>query len=310
MNEPKKSYLSWNDVKNEASYSVLEFVSSHRFAANSTPASTPIKIYGIPRGGIFAGQLLCQTAAEFGYHWVMVEDVANCNIIVDDLIDTGKTRDFYSNCLAPFFTLIHPSRKNEFDGWIVFPWERMQNEFGPEENVRRVLEFIGEDPNREGLRDTPSRVVRTYDELFGGYKQDPLELMTFFEDESYRDMVVLTDIEFYSTCEHHMLPFFGRAHIAYIPNGKVVGISKLARLLEVYSRRLQIQERLCEQVTGALEGVLQPMGSACVLEAQHFCMTSRGVQKQNSRMITSSLTGVFLDQSKGARSEFMSMIRK
>lgn len=174
--------------------------------------------------------------------------------------------------------------------------------------IRCQLIHIGEEPNREGLRDTPSRVMRSWDTLYGGYNVDPKDVLTFFEDDTSNEMVLLKDIEFYSTCEHHMLPFFGKCHIAYLPNKRVVGISKLARLMEVFSRRLQIQERLCQQITSAMDRLLLPKGSACVLEAQHFCMTSRGVQKQNSVMVTSSLTGAFQEDVR-TRSEFMSLIK-
>ena len=132
--------------------------------------------------------------------------------------------------------------------------------------------------------------------------------MLFRSEGACKDMVLLKNIEFYSTCEHHMLPFYGKCHIAYIPNGKVIGVSKLARLMEIYSRRLQIQERIGQQITQALEKYLQPLGSACIIEAQHFCMTSRGVEKQNAKMVTSSLTGNFLNQE--TRQELMALIKE
>ena len=175
--------------------------------------------------------------------------------------------------------------------------------------IRQLVELIGDDPDREGLRETPNRVVRSFYELFGGYRQKPEDVIKVFEDDSCDEMVVIRGIEFYSTCEHHLLPFFGKAHIAYVPNGRLIGASKLVRLLEVFSRRLQIQERLCEQVTGALDQYLKPKGSACVLEAKHFCMIARGVGKQGSEMVTSSLTGVFRDRV-GARQEFFDIIRR
>lgn len=173
--------------------------------------------------------------------------------------------------------------------------------------VRDLLFHIGENPDREGLLETPARVAKSWDELFAGYKQDPAEVMKTFEDGACDEMVLLKDIEFYSMCEHHMLPFFGKAHVAYIPHGKVIGISKLARVLEIYSRRLQIQERLCQQVTQALAQHLQPKGAACVIEAQHFCMVCRGVNKQNSTMVTSSLWGAFRDPE--PRAELFSLIK-
>lgn len=175
-----------------------------------------------------------------------------------------------------------------------------------QDHIREIIKFIGENPEREGLRKTPERMVKSWKELFSGYHQNVEEIFTVFEDDCCDEMVVLKQIEMYSFCEHHMLPFFGKASIAYIPNGKVVGISKLARVLEVFSRRLQIQERLCEQVTGALEKHLQPKGTACVIEAHHLCMMARGVSKQNSVMITSSLTGAF--RLPEVRTEFFQLV--
>ena len=171
-----------------------------------------------------------------------------------------------------------------------------------------IIEYIGEDSVREGLLETPKRIRKSWDKLYGGYNMDPKELLKTFDKETYSQMVVLKDIEFYSTCEHHMLPFFGKAHIAYIPGKKVIGVSKLARLLEIYARRMQIQERIGEQVTTFLMKELKAKGAACVLEAQHFCMTSRGVEKQNAKMVTSSLKGAFLKEPE-TRQEFFSMIK-
>lgn len=175
-------------------------------------------------------------------------------------------------------------------------------------SVKIMIKYIGEDPEREGLIETPKRVIKSFNTIYGGYGQDPKDVFRIFKDGKCDDMVILKDIEFFSTCEHHMLPFFGKAHIAYIPDKSVIGISKLARLLEIYARRLQIQERICQQVTTALMKYLKPIGAACIMEAQHFCMTSRGVQKQNSVMITSSLTGEFKENAE-ARSELMSLIK-
>ena len=176
------------------------------------------------------------------------------------------------------------------------------------QDVKNLIEYLGDDPNREGLRETPKRVILSYDHLFSGYGQRVEDVLKVFEDDTSDQMILLKEIEFYSTCEHHMLPFFGKAHIAYIPNGKVVGISKLARILEIFSRRLQIQERLAQNVTEALMTHLNPLGAACLLEAQHFCMTSRGVQKQNSIMVTSSLEGVFRENA-SVKTEFLALIK-
>lgn len=173
--------------------------------------------------------------------------------------------------------------------------------------IEDILEYIGEDLDREGLKETPKRVVKSFSELYAGYKVNVGKLLKTFEEGACDQMVLLRDVEFYSTCEHHMAPFFGKAHIAYIPNKRVVGISKLARLLEAFSRRLQIQERLTTQITTALMEHLEPKGAACCLTAKHFCMVCRGVNKQNSEMVTSDLKGEFLQPE--VRSEFFSLIQ-
>lgn len=179
-----------------------------------------------------------------------------------------------------------------------------------EQQVYQLIKYIGEDPQRDGLLDTPSRVIKSYSEIFSGYGKDPKELFTVFENDRYDQMVIVKDIELYSMCEHHMLPFYGKAHVAYIPDGgKIVGISKLARLVDLYARRLQVQERIGDQVTEAIMTHLKPKGAACVIEAAHMCMQMRGVAKQHSLTVTSSLTGVFMDD-KAVKTEFLSLIKK
>jgi GTP cyclohydrolase I len=181
------------------------------------------------------------------------------------------------------------------------------NEVSDYDCIREILKSIGDDPDREGLKDTPDRVVRSWRKLYGGYNEKADDVLkTVFTDGACDEMVLLRDIEFYSTCEHHMLPFFGKAHIGYIPAGRVVGISKLARLLEVYSRRLQIQEKLTTQIAEALVDNLRPKGVMVVLEAQHFCMTARGVEKQHSIMVTSAIRGSLSEPE--TRAEFLRLI--
>lgn len=183
-----------------------------------------------------------------------------------------------------------------------------------EDDIRNLLTMIGEDPHREGLIDTPKRVLKANNELYSGYKMDPNSLLTTFDDDGNtmldkREIIILKDIEFYSTCEHHMLPFYGRAHIAYIPSKKVIGISKLARLLDIFARRLQIQERIGHQVTDFLmQSELQASAAACVIQAQHFCMTSRGVRKQSAKMQTSVMKGWFQYNEDGWRDELFSLL--
>jgi GTP cyclohydrolase I len=172
--------------------------------------------------------------------------------------------------------------------------------------VRRQLELLGEDPDREGLLKTPLRVAKALEYFTSGYAMDAAQVIgdALFEEPGHESMVMVRDIELYSLCEHHLLPFFGRAHVAYIPNGRIVGLSKMARVVDVFARRLQVQERLTEQIAAALERELRPRGIGVVIEAQHLCMMMRGVQKQNSKTITSALHGSFRDDAK-TRDEFL-----
>ena len=178
-----------------------------------------------------------------------------------------------------------------------------------ESAIRTLLRWTGDDPDREGLVDTPARVVRAFEEFFAGYAIDPVELLarSFEETDGYDEMVVLRDIRIESHCEHHMVPIIGRAHIAYLPAGRVVGISKLARVLEVYAKRLQIQEKLTAQVANCINDVLKPKGVAVVIEAAHQCMTTRGIHKPGVTMVTSRMLGAFRDDA-STRREFLAMI--
>ena len=178
-----------------------------------------------------------------------------------------------------------------------------------EEQIRLILKALGEDPDREGLVKTPGRVVQALTFLTQGYKTDPEQVINdaLFTEE-YEEMIVQKDIDFYSLCEHHLLPFFGKAHLAYIPHHKIVGISKLARLVDVYARRLQVQERLTNQIANTIMEKLSPLGVAVVIEAEHLCMRMRGVEKQNSLIITSTLLGAFRTRQE-TRNEFMNLIR-
>lgn len=174
-----------------------------------------------------------------------------------------------------------------------------------EDLVRRQLELLGEDPEREGLIKTPARVAASLKWLTRGYERDARQVIgDALFDECHANMVMVRDIELYSMCEHHMLPFYGKAHVAYIPNGRIVGLSKLPRVVDVFAQRLQVQERLTEQIAEALSDVLEPLGVGVVIEAYHLCMMMRGVQKQNSKTITSALRGVFRDDHK-TRDEFL-----
>ena len=175
--------------------------------------------------------------------------------------------------------------------------------------VRTLIRWAGDDPSREGLLDTPARVVRSYEEFFAGYAQDPGEILarTFSEVDGYDEMIVMNDIRFESHCEHHMAPIIGKAHIGYLPDRRVVGISKLARLVDIYAKRLQIQEKMTAQIADTLLNVLQPRGVAVVIEASHQCMTTRGVHKPGASLVTSRMVGAFRDDP-ATRREFLAMI--
>jgi GTP cyclohydrolase IA len=178
-----------------------------------------------------------------------------------------------------------------------------------EDAVRTLIRWAGDDPTREGLRDTPARVVRAYEEFFAGYLDDPVQILsrTFSEVDGYDEMIVMTDIRFESHCEHHMVPIIGKAHVAYLPDRRVVGISKLARLVDIYAKRLQIQEKMTVQIADTLNDVLQPKGVAVVIEAAHQCMTTRGVHKPGATLMTSRMLGAFLSDGM-TRREFLAMI--
>lgn len=176
--------------------------------------------------------------------------------------------------------------------------------------IYQILQSIGEDPQREGLRNTPERVARAYDELLVGYSVDPLVLLNdALFDVEYSQMVIVSDIEFYSMCEHHLLPIIGRAHVAYIPNKKVIGLSKIPRIVEAYARRLQVQERMTRQIAELIDEILEPQGVAVVVEGSHMCSMMRGVKKEHPRMVTSTMLGSFKENAM-TRSEFMDHLRR
>lgn len=274
-------------------------------------------IYGIPRGGI---PLAIELSHKLNLPLVTDKNHINSStLVVDDVVDSGKTRqrfagpDFacihlklHADCKEPTFYLFTT------DEWIEYWWE--EGEFPAEDAVTRIIQAIGDNPNRQGVIETPARVVKSWKELYSGYKQEPSDVFKVFEDDmQYGGLVYLRKIEFYSTCEHHLLPFSGEALVAYIPKGPVIGTSKMARLVDLYARRMQMQERIGEQVAEALMKYLQPVGAACLTEAKHLCIACRGVKKQHSIMGYHALKGVFLEQSNAgiaARQELMSIWNK
>ncbi len=189
-------------------------------------------------------------------------------------------------------------------------YKKTSNDVYPADLVKKILEYIEGvvgDPIRQGLFNTPTRVVLSWKELYSGYSKNPKSIATTFKSES-DEMIISKNIEFYSTCEHHMLPFYGKCHIGYIPHGKIIGLSKLARITDIFARRLQIQERLTTQIAQSIMDILKPLGVGVVIEAYHLCQMSRGVQKQNSAMITSAMLGIFRDE-EGVRKEFLHLIK-
>lgn len=269
------------------------------------PANRP-RVFGIPRGGWNIAYALSRLDLAS-----IVDTPEEADVIVDDVIDSGKTREKYAELFPaiPFWAPYDKTAEPTKFPWIVFPWEG-SGETDAEELVARILQYIGEDPKRPGLLETPKRVVKSWKELFSGYGKDPKEILgKVFESDS-DEMVICRDIEFYSTCEHHMIPFFGTVSIGYIPKGKVVGLSKLARLVEIFARRLQIQEQMTQQIaTAIMTHVPEALGAGVVVRAKHMCMCGRGISKQGSSMVTSAMLGAFKKEPM-ARSEFLRLIGK
>lgn len=268
-------------------------------------------VYAIPRGGIPPAYLL----PGINSHFRLVEIPSEADFFLDDIVDSGATRARYAEKYpeTPFFAVIDktaPTGKAFADSWIVFPWES-SDEGSIEDNVTRIIQFIGEDVTRSGLIETPKRVAKAWQHWGGGYGADIPKILKTFEDgaDGCDEMVVVKDIPFYSHCEHHLAPFFGTATVAYIPDGKIVGLSKIPRIVDAYARRLQVQERLTNQVADALWDNLCPKGVGVLIQARHLCMESRGIQKQGSLTATSALRGVMKDDAR-ARAEFLALSKR
>lgn len=281
---------------------------SNKIKANGKIYSS---LYPIPRGGY---KIAIELSKILNIPIITNKENINKNtLIVDDLIDSGKTIQEFNkydtavlfiknkkNKLATYY--VQELKQNE---WIKFPDEK-DNEI--EKHIERILQYIGENTSREGLIETPKRMKKAYDEIFAGYKENPKDLMKTFKEGTCNEMVILKNCEFYSTCEHHFLPFFGHISIGYIPYKKVIGISKLARLVDCFSKRMQIQENMTTQIADCIMKELSARGVMVICEAQHFCMKSRGVKKQNASMVTSAIRGVFKDNI-ALRQEFLSVIK-
>lgn len=266
----------------------------------------PIKVFGVPRGGVSA-------ALALGNHMSLrlVDSIEESDIIVDDLVDSGATADRYIKAYPekPFYALIDKRSAPWKGQWIVWPWEATV-ESSIEDNIIRLLQYIGEDPNRGGLLETPSRVAKAWQHWCGGYNIDPMDFLKTFEDgaEKYDQMITRKEIPFYSHCEHHMAPIIGRCTVAYVPNGKIIGLSKMDRIVDVFARRLQVQERLTSQIADTLYEGLQAKGVGVRIDARHLCIESRGVKHQHSDTVTTALRGVMHTED-ATRAEFLRLVR-
>lgn len=269
------------------------------------------RVYGIPTGGCFIARELCK------YGWGMVDDPGHATLIVDDLIDSGETaRRILSECgfddhmfdalyRKPNSPKCFAPDAHEVNGWIKFPWE---HDGSPTDAVIRILEFIGEDPKRDGLIDTPARVLKAIGEMTSGYREDPKTILAKTFDVDCDELVIVTGITFTSMCEHHMLPFVGVVDVGYLPGDRVVGLSKIPRLVECFARRLQVQERMTNQIAQAIVDHLDSPGAAVVVRASHSCMACRGVRQANADMVTSAMLGRFRENSV-LRGEFLDLCR-
>lgn len=302
--ESKKSILTHAKIENLCLQHGA-FLANQGWLDNKNPG----KCFPIPNGGIPAAYAL---ASQFNID--IVDDPAEADFFFDDIIDSGATMERWCDEYPgkPFLALVDRTDPNcEFGrDWVVFPWEG-DSTGGIQDHIVRLLQFAGDDPKREGLLETPARVAKALKHWFSGYGKKPEDLLKVFEDggEKYDQMVVVKDIPIYSKCEHHMADIFGTATIAYIPNGKIVGLSKLSRLADMYARRLQVQERLTNQIADALFKHLEPKGVAVMIKARHMCMESRGICQQGHHTVTTALKGVFLEESE-TRAEFMALARQ
>lgn len=273
--------------------------------------------YCIPRGGVPAGYAVNSSLITFGQPLLFVDTPERADIFIDDIIDSGQTYQRYMKSYPgkKFYALV--SKSKSYSGaagillkdWVVFPWEG-DSSGSIEDNVIRLLQYIGEDPARGGLAETPRRVIKAWQHWCSGYSKNPAEVLKVFEDGADKcdEMVIVKDIPVYSKCEHHMADIFGTATVAYVPNGRIVGLSKISRLIDVYARRLQVQERLTNQIADALNEHLRPVGVGVIIRARHMCMESRGICQQGHHTITSALRGVLKDKPE-ARAEFMSLAK-
>lgn len=288
-------HLTWRDIDNQAQ------VIANRWRGRIAT------VYGVPQGG---APLAVMVANYLGAEVIEQPTLGRNTLVVDDLVDSGRTladlhKQFPTDAafMKSHSPAVYCPSARLIDDWLVFPWER--NNGAPTDGIVRLIEYIGENPSREGLLDTPERVLKAWKEMTQGYSADIAAILSTTFDVPYDEMVVLRNIPFASVCEHHMLPFTGTVTIGYIPTSRVVGLSKLARLVDAYAQRLQVQERLTTQLTQAMLDHIQPLGCGAVVKGVHSCMCNRGVRKAGE-MVTSSLHGVMRNDAT-VRQEFLAL---
>ena len=306
-----KTELTEQEVMARAAAVAAVFDKTHKKAFRKRAT-----LYGVPKGGVVPCELIARELRSRHWETFVVNSAETANVIVDDLVDSGKTRrKFMEKHPGAVFLPLYNKLANECDselGWIVFPWERENDRDTSADDIPvRLLQYIGEDPEREGLTDTPKRFLNAWREWTSGYGQDPKAVVRAFTDgaENVDEMVVVSDIPFYSHCEHHLAPFFGCAHIAYIPQGRILGLSKFKRLTDIFARRLQVQERLTNQIADVIDEVLQPRGVGVMVEARHLCMESRGINSPGQTTTTSALRKAMRSQA-DTRDEFLRLCGK
>lgn len=251
------------------------------------------KLWGVPRGGAIVAGLTGRA----------VDRLEDADWVVDDIIDSGATLERYQKLGKPFWALVD---KKKQAGWVKFPWEDSDPTSDLEDTVKRQLQWIGEDCNRDGLLETPKRVLKAFKEMTRGYAENPQAILSKTFDVQHDELVILRNIRFASLCEHHLLPFTGFADVGYLPAERIVGLSKLARLVHCHAKRLQVQERLTQSVAKDIETHLRPRGTAVVIRAIHHCMVCRGLELEGAEMVTSAMYGEFRDNY-ALRAEFLTL---
>lgn len=316
INDTKSAESSNRCVVNETALRKCCSVLARELQKMAKVLKRKLLIYGIPKSGSIVASHLAASEPSF---LVVVYQPEKADCFVDDIIDTGTTQERYCERYGKkTYALYGKGRQKNCivqvprTTWVEFPWE--QEDITRKEHqdfIVRLLEELGEDANREGLRDTPARFLKAWREMTAGYTMDitlkGMESSDLLSPADTHGMVVAHDIAFHSLCEHHLLPFVGKVHVGYLPDHHLIGHSKIPRIVEMYARRLQVQERIGQQICDTLEEVLQPRGIGVIVEASHFCMMMRGVKKESARIITSHLKGAFKDDPR-TRQEFLTLI--